>query len=196
LSETQGVSHAPHISGLLFVARLEYLRRARGADCIARIFEAMPPEARERLRGVEADAWYPFSTLVCFNRAAARVLGGAPDLFEELGAASSLLRHEWLGEHAPLVSVHAFLSRVAEEHRRFADFGRGEYRRSAFTEAELSFFDYPETDESFCGAARGYLRAIVERLTGGPVFVEELRCQCRGDDRCAFTIRWTAREKA
>jgi hypothetical protein len=183
----------PHLKGQLFVARLQYLRRAHGAEAIGRVIDALAPEDRERLKGVESDGWYPFATLVRFDKTVARLVETDPGVYERLGEASSRVRNEWLGEHAALVSVHSFLSRAADEHRRFHTFGRGEYRRTGFTQGELSFLEYPEVDLTYCLGARGYLRATVELLTGGPVEVEELSCQCHGDRACRFRLRWTAR---
>ncbi|MBI3932950.1 MAG: hypothetical protein HY317_06010 [Acidobacteria bacterium] len=184
----------PHLSGQMFVARLEFLRREHGAAAINRVLAALAPDDRERLKGLEREGWYPFGLLVRFDRTVARELRpGDPSIFERLGAASSVVRNEWLGEHTSLVNPHAFLSRVAEEHRRFHTFGRGEYRRTGFNEGELAFREYPEVDEIYCRGARGYLRAAVALLTGAAVVVEEQECQCRGDASCLFRIRWAAR---
>lgn len=187
----------PCVTGQMFVARIEYLRQNHGQNAISKVMAALPEEDRERLRGVEASGWYPFRMLVRFDRAVARVVAPTdPGIFERLGSASAQVRNEWLGEHASLVSPHAFLSRVAEEHRRYHTFGRVSYRRTGFTEGELTCAEYPEMDETFCLGARGYLRATVELVTRGPARIEERECQCRGDAHCRFWIQWAHREPA
>jgi hypothetical protein len=140
---------------------------------------------------VSRELWYPFSALALLDAAIARLETPAqPDIFERLGSASARHRTEWLGEHARLFSVHGFLSRVADEHRRFHSFGHAAYRRTGFTEGEIAFSGYPEAYESFCRSSQGYFRAAVELLAGGPVDVVERSCQCRAQPACVFHIRW------
>ncbi len=187
-------SQGPQVSGQLLIARIEYLRQHHGPEGIARVMAALSEEDRERLRSVDTSSWYPFGMLIRFDRAVALLLApGDAAIFERLGAASAQVRNEWLGEHASLVSPHGFLSRVAEEHGRFHTFGRVQYRRTGFTEGELSFAEYPEKDPTYCLGAIGYLKRSIEVLTGGPVRIEELECQCRGEIRCLFSIQWTQR---
>lgn len=188
--------NGPHLKGQLFAARLDYLRRNHHSDAIAKVLAELPEADRALLKGLDREGWYPFGTLVRFDRTVARLLApGDPGIFDRLGAASSRVRNEWLGEHASLISPHAFLSLVAEEHQRFHTFGRASYVRTGFTEGEIAFSEYPELDETYCLGARGYIRATVELLTNAPASVEERRCQCRGDDACAFWVHWTARSE-
>lgn len=180
-----------HIKGQLFLARLEYLRQNHGAGAVDEILDRLPDGAGERLRGVDREAWYPFSALVQLDLAiAALEVPGTVDIFERLGSASARHRTEWLGEHVRLFSVHGFLSRVADEHRRFHSFGHAAYRRTGFTEGEIAFSGYPEAYEVFCRASKGFFRAAVEFLAGGPAEVVERTCQCRAQPACVFSIRW------
>src|SRR5262249_18492233 len=149
------------------------------------------PVEQVRLEAVDGQAWYPFATLVHLDRAiASRLAPGDPAIFDRLGAASARHRGEWLQDHAQLVRVPTYLSRVADDHRRFQTFGRAVYKRQGFTGGELSFSKYPELDESYCLSAMGYLRASVEILTDGPVQAEERQCQRRGDPACVFSFHW------
>jgi uncharacterized protein (TIGR02265 family) len=180
------------LSGQFFVARIEYLRRSHGAEGVRRVLEGLAESDQAQLRGVDAKAWYSFGTLVRFDRMVARLLApGDPTIYDRLGAACSRFRNEWIGPHAALVSPHAFLSRVADEHRRFHDFGRADYRRAGFTSGAIAFSEFPELDEVFCQGMRGFLRASLELLTAGPVASEESECQARGGPACRFELRWT-----
>jgi predicted hydrocarbon binding protein len=128
---------------------------------------------------------------VRLDRAIADVVaGGDPATFVELGRASARHRTELLGEHVALVSPHAFLSRLAEEHRRFHTFGRAEYRRLGFRRGQIAFSEYPEVDPAYCLTGTGYLQGAVEMLSGGPAQVRELTCQCRGEAACLYDLRW------
>lgn len=185
------------LKGHLFHVRFEYVREYYGYDALAAVLAALPPEERQRLEGLERDAWYPFRSLNALDRCIAqRLAPGDPGLFERLGAMSARHRADLLGEHARLINVHGFLSRLADEHGEHATFGRVEYRRLGFTEGELSASGFPEPDEVYCRGSRGYLRAAVELLTGGPVDVFEVACQCDGQPACVFRLKWPRAEGA
>lgn len=180
-----------HMKGQIFLARLEYLREAHGSEGLQRVLASLPAQDRERLAGVDREAWYPFAMLLRLDRAIGLVLApGDPAIYERLGEASSRHRVEWLGEHARLVSVHGFLSRVADEHARFHTFGKAAYRRTGFTEGEIRYSDYPELEDIWCRASTGYFKGAIEFLTGGPATVRETKCQCRGDEACLFQMNW------
>jgi hypothetical protein len=184
----------PHLHGQIVVARFEYLKREHGAGAIARVLEALPAEDRTALGGVDRTIWYPFGMLIRLDRAIAGVIGKDDSLiYERLGEASAQERTLWLGEHAALVNVHGFLARMAEEHRRFHNFGRAEYRRINFSVGEISFSDYPENDPIYCLSAKGYMRRSIEYLTGGSASAEERYCQNKGDVACVWSLRWSAR---
>ncbi len=181
----------PRIRGQIFTARVEFLRQAHGGDALQALLADLPPADREALRGVDREAWYPFATLMRFDRLICeRLYGGDPAAYETLGAASARHRTEWLGEHATLVNPHGFFARVAEDHSRFHDFGTAAYRRTGFTEGELSFAGYAKPDDVFCRSSVGYFRGVIEYLTRVPGIVEEIDCQCHGRPVCRFRLRW------
>jgi len=181
----------PRLRGQLFLACLGYIKDQHGADGLQAVLADLGESDGALIRAVERDGWYPFGALNRLAESAARVVAsGDQSIFERLGAASARDRTEWLGPDARLYSVHGFLSRVAEEHRRFHDFGEAVYFRGGFHDGALAFSAYPEVHPSFCRASVGYFRSAVEFLTGGPVAVEETECQCRRDPACRFFIRW------
>ena len=187
----------PQIKGQLLVARLEHLRAAFGSSAIGRLLERLAWSDAELMRDVSRERWYPFGLLHRVDEAIARELApDDPEIYEHLGWASAHHRTEWLGEQAALVSVHGFLARAAEDHRRFHSFGRAEYRRQGFTSGELHYAGYPESYTSFCRASRGYFLGVIELLTGQPGEVEEPECQCRRDPACLFVLRWKSRPAA
>jgi uncharacterized protein (TIGR02265 family) len=184
----------PHIKGQLFQARFAWLKETHGSQSIERVLQALSEDDRKRLRGIERETWYPFATFIRFDEAIARLLEPDDDLiYEHLGVASARHRTEWLGDHARLVSVHGFLSRAAEDHRRFHSFGAAVYRRTGFNEGELEYTGYPEAYDVFCRSSRGFFQSAVEQLTGSTVTVEERQCQVRGDRCCLFWIHWGTR---
>jgi predicted hydrocarbon binding protein len=179
------------VKGQLLIARFDYLREAHDMHAVARVLDSLSPEDRDRVRGLVRDRWYPFALLLRLDHALVQVIaGGDQAFFEELGRASARHRTEWLGEHAALVNVHAFLSRVADEHRRFHDFGRAAYRRTGFHSSDMTFCEYPELDPAFCLASRGYFLGVLELLLGRPGEVHEVACQCAGDPACVFRLDW------
>jgi hypothetical protein len=64
------------------------------------------------------------------------------------------------------------------------------YRRLGFNEGEVRAFGFPESDEVYCRGSRGFLRAAVELLTGGPVELREGMCQCRRQPSCLYRLAW------
>jgi V4R domain len=190
-------SGGPSLKGRFFQVRFEYVREYYGYDALAQVMAALPAEERRLLQGLDRDAWYPFRSLNVLDRCIASQLApDDPGLFERLGAVSARHRADLLGEHARLVNVHGFLSRLADEHDQFATFGRVQYRRLGFTEGEIRASGFPEVDEVYCRGSRGYLRAAVELLTGGPVEVHETACQCRGQPFCIYRLKWPRAEGA
>lgn len=187
-----GSRSAPHIRGELLLARFAFVREVHGSEALRTLLAVLPPEDQRRLEGVSGQLWYPFRLLNDFDRAiGAKLAPGDPRIFERLGAASARQRTMALEDVAALVSVHGFLTRTAEEHRRFHSFGRAEYRRIGFEHGEISYSEYPEPDVVYCQGGLGYLRAAVEMLAGSPVAAAERECQCRGDRSCVFTLQWT-----
>jgi uncharacterized protein (TIGR02265 family) len=181
----------PHVRGLLFLGRFEYVRREHGPGMVEEVLQALDEPDRSAVRGVDRREWYPFGTLVRLDRAIARLTAPGDDaVYERLGAASARHRTEWLGADARLYSVHGVLSRVAEQHPRLHSFGAAAYHRRGFTEGELSISWCPEIEGTFCRATLGYLRGAVELLTGARATVEERACQCRADAACAYWIAW------
>src|SRR4029450_4704974 len=159
----------PHLKGRFFQARFDYVREYYGYEALAGVVAALPGEERERFADLDRDAWYPFRSLNALAPLIARRLAPEdPGLFERLGAMSARYRTDLLGEHARLINVHGFLARLADEHERFHTFGHMSYRRLGFVEGEIRASDFPEKDEVSCRGSRGYLRAAVELLTGGP----------------------------
>jgi hypothetical protein len=187
----------PCLKGHFFHVRFEYVREYYGYDALAAVMAALPPEERERFEGLDRDAWYPFRSLNALDRCIARQLApDDPGLFERLGAMSARHRADLLGEHARLVNVHGFLARLADEHEVYATFGRVAYHRLGFTEGELRMSGFPEVDWVYCRGSRGYLRAAVELLTGGPVDVVEVACQCDAQPACVYRLKWPRTEGA
>jgi hypothetical protein len=181
----------PHLKGRFFQVRLDYVREYYGYEALAELMAALPGRERVLLEALDKDNWYPFRSLNALDRLIAEMLApNDPGLFERLGAMSARHRAELLGPHARLVNVHAFLSRLAEEHPQQHDFGRMTYRRLGFNEGEVRAFDFPESDEVYCRGSRGFLRAAVELLTGGPVELREGMCQCRRQPSCLYRLSW------
>ena len=180
-----------HVKGQLLIARFDYLRETHDTNVVAQVLDSLAAADRDQVLGLARGRWYPFALLMRLDHTLAHVLAG-DDLafFEELGRASARHRTEWLGEHAALVNVHAFLSRMAEEHRSFHDFGRAVYRRTGFHSSDMTFSEYPELDQAFCLSSRGYLMGVLELLTGRPGEVNEKACQCAGDSACVFHLDW------
>jgi hypothetical protein len=181
----------PFIRGHYLVSRVEYLRRRHAPDGIARVLARLAPSDCEYLQELAPVAWYPFALLDRLDRAIGEEFApGDPSLYEELGSWSARQHTTWLGDDAAHVSVHAFLSRLAEGHRRYHSFGGAQYVRQGFNGGELCCYDYPRPEITFCRSAVGFLRHCIRILSGPGVQVQETGCQCRGEPACIFVMRW------
>src|SRR5262245_46045058 len=191
MTEPDDDAAQPKLSGLIVAARFEYLRNTHGSESVRRVLEALAPEERAQIAGVERDASYPFATLLALDRTIAAVLTDLGEaVYDRLGETVARLHSEWLGEHKSLVSPHAFLSRLADDHHRLHNFGRASYRRVGFNEAEISYARYPGADPIYCRSGRAFLRASIELLMGPGIRLDEALCQCRGDAACVYAITW------
>lgn len=179
--------------GEIVVSRFEYLKRFHGNEAIKQVLDALPETDRRAFKGFDREAWYPFEAVIRLDeKIGAMFANGDPAIYERLGELSAESRTVWLGEHASLVSVHAFLGRTAETHRRLHSFGKAEYHRIGFGEGELRISGYPNPSAVYCRSAIGYLRGSLERLTGHPATVEERSCQTSGAEACVFAMRWSS----
>src|SRR5687767_11082365 len=120
MSDGPGPGHGrpegPHVRGQMILARLEYVLQKFGPPAVETVMQAMPAEEAASLRGIDRERWYPFATLIALDHAIAKTVhDGDALVYESLGLASARHRTEWMGVHARLVSVHTFLSRVADD---------------------------------------------------------------------------------
>jgi predicted hydrocarbon binding protein len=181
------------VRGPLLQSRFEWLRRHHGAEAVGRVMGELPGAHREALTGVERDGWYPFASYVALEETIVRVFGhGNPRLGEELGADAARTRFVWLRGEAPYISVHSLLSRAADDHHFFYDFGESRYTRRGFTSGEMDLVGFAETSPTFCSSFRGYLLAITRLIGAVDPTVVETECQADGAPRCAFRIRWVS----
>jgi predicted hydrocarbon binding protein len=180
----------PRIRGQIFESRILWVRDHEGPASVQTVMEALTPEDRKAIRGLERGGWYPLSLFLRMEQAMVVTLGGGdPVLLERMGEGSARRRTEWLKEHGSLVSVHGLLARIAEEHRHFLTFGRATYQRLGFHTGEIVFSEYPEPSLQLCRSARGYLRGAVEAVAGTAAAVETT-CQCQGAPACTFRLSW------
>jgi hypothetical protein len=182
---------AARVRGHIVAARFEYLERHHGRDAVATITAELSARDRACFKDLQRVGWYPLAALARLDRAIERRWSMThPNVIERLGEASALNWTEWAGTAAGLISVHAFLSLVAERHREMHSFGRAAYTRLGFSEGELSYSDYPEIDDVWCRSAIGFLRGAIVAVGGRCVRSEERLCQRRAAPACVFHMHW------
>jgi acetyl esterase/lipase len=183
----------PHVRGPVLQSRFEWVRRRHGAESVGRVLDGLSARDRRVLEGVERDGWYPLSTFLHLEALLVRMYGhGEPALAEALGADSARTRLEWLRAEAALISVHALLTRTAEDFPIFFDFGDARYARRAFTAGAFELSGFPHASPLFCRSYRGYLTETIRLHGAVDPLVDEEACQARGDERCVFVVRWLA----
>lgn len=136
-------------------------------------------------------AWYPFRAVVEVDRAIAEAVGGdAADVVRELGRHSARVNLGTSYKVYTRPEPHEFFESAARLHQQFMDFGRAVYERTGASSCRLAMDSYPCYSPVFCLSAAGYYEQATVLQGPARAEVRELECQCTGDARCLFDIRW------
>ena len=75
-------------------------------------------------------------------------------------------------------------------HRQFQDFGDCEYEHTSGTDGRINIRNAVCYSPAYCSSEAGYLEQVIAAHGGTAARVTESACQCAGDDRCTFELRW------
>ncbi|MFY9558084.1 MAG: hypothetical protein WAV20_07415 [Blastocatellia bacterium] len=193
MSSPQPSYSGMHVKGGLLRARFLFVILNHGADVWARVVASLPEEARESLKEIAIDNWYPLETLDVVDRAIAELLGDGDkedEVFDRLGefsATSSLS-----GPYSSLINpdIHSFLSQSAMLHHGYQDFGTASYAPLSETTGLLTIKYDKAPPASFCTSGSSYFRHAVELCGARSARVTHTCCRARGDAVCEFYFTW------
>ena len=179
-----------HVKGGMVRAHMDWVREYHGEAALERALDRLRMPVRRELETAVATTWCSFDALIALDRAIQDCFGRGRDLMRELGRYSA---HRNLSTTYRLFlrsDVHEFFHRSALLHTQFQDFGRVESHRLGATRCELRHTGARCFSPLYCASALGYYEQVVIMHGAKNVTVEEVLCQCRGDEACIFRLCW------
>jgi len=174
--------------GTALIQLVRFLRSQR-----ERAAEVLPPELQPYLEeSVLASSWYPEAHLIGLLRAAAGLVGGDRDeTLREFGRISARHHLEGIYSHLrlqedPLAFPRRAFALWSAQH----DSGRLRLDMKGDGEADLRVEGYAAPSPEMCLVLSGYLTEVFAESALGEPRLEKQACCNRGDDVCAWSVRW------
>ena len=179
------------VKGAMVRAHLQFVRDRLGEPALARTLSALPSAVAAELHGVLASTWCAFESLIALDRTIARVAGrDERELLRELGRYSAQINLSTIYRAFHRDDIHEFFRNSAMLNRQFQDFGDCEYEPVGKTQGRISVRNAICYSPAYCTSEAGYLEQVIATHGGTAANVVESACQCQGDDRCTFELRW------
>ena len=179
------------VKGAMVRAHLQFVRDRLGEPALAQTLKALPPAVAHEIQGLLASTWCTFESLVALDRSIARVAGrDEQELMRELGRYSAQVNLSTIYRAFHRDDIHEFFRNSATLHRQFQDFGDCEYAHVGATHCRISVRNAVCYSPAYCASEAGYLEQVIAAHGGTAASVTESACQCAGDDRCTFELRW------
>ena len=179
------------VKGAMVRAHLQFVKDRLGDAMLAKTFDALPPAVSAEVNGILPSTWCSFESLIALDRTIARVAGrDQRDLMRELGRYSAEINLSTVYRAFHREDIHGFFRHSATLHRQFQDFGTCVYEPLGDGYARISIRDAVCYSPSYCSSEIGYLEQVITSHGGTSAAVTESACQCAGDDRCTFELRW------
>lgn len=179
------------VKGTMVRAHLQFVRDRLGEDALARTLAALPPSAAAEVNGILVSTWCSFESLVALDLTIAKVAErDERDLMRELGRYSAQINLSGVYRAFHRDDIHEFFRHSATLHRQFQDFGTCEYEQLGDTHGRISIRNANCYSPTYCASETGYLEQVIATHGGTSATIKEIACQCAGDDRCTFELKW------
>jgi uncharacterized protein (TIGR02265 family) len=179
------------VKGVMVRAHLQFVRDRLGEPALELTMKALPAAVAAEVQGILASTWCAFESLVVLDRTIARVAGREEDeLMHELGRHSAQINLSTVYRAFHRDDIHEFFRNSAMLHRQFQDFGDCVYENIGKTHGKISVRNAVCYSTAYCSSEAGYLEQVIAAHGGTSAKVTEPACQCAGDDRCTFELRW------
>jgi len=181
-----------HVKGSMVRAHLQFVRDRLGEPLLTRTLESLPPAVVNEVQAILTSTWCSFESLILLDRAIARTAGrDERDLMRELGRHSAQINLSTIYRAFHRDDLYDFFHNSATLHRQFQDFGDCHYVRVGAGHCRITIRNAACYSPAYCASEAGYLEQVIETHGGKSVSVTESTCQCAGDDRCTFELRWS-----
>lgn len=178
--------------GTVFESTRMFTQQHYGADAVARVLAELPDEDRKLLADVQAIGWYPVEPILRYHHALDRVFGRgdlavctAAGRFSATWSMNTILK-----VFVRFKSPSWLVDKATRVWARYHDTGRWEVTGEGPQRVTGELVEYAVRDLAFCARLRGWLQGAIEATGGKNASVTELRCACRGHDRCVFEMSW------
>ena len=179
------------VKGVMVRAHLQFVRDRLGEAALASTMTALPPAAVAEVQGILASVWCSFESLIVLDRTIARVARrDERELMHDLGRHSAQINLSTVYSAFHRDDIHDFFRNSARLHRQFQDFGDCKYEPLGKTQGRISVSNAVCYSPVYCESEAGYLEQVIATHNGTAASVTESACQCAGDDRCTFELRW------
>jgi uncharacterized protein (TIGR02265 family) len=179
------------VKGVMVRAHLQFVRDRLGEQALEATMKALPAPVAAEVEGILASTWCAFQSLVVLDRTIARVARREEhDLMHELGRYSAQINLSTVYRAFHRDDIHEFFRNSAMLHRQFQDFGDCLYEPVGKTHGRISVRNAVCYSPAYCSSEAGYLEQVIATHGGTSAKVSESACQCAGDDRCTFELRW------
>lgn len=179
------------VKGAMVRAHMQFVRDRLGEPALAHTLSILPPAVAAEVHGALASTWCAFESLIVLDRTIARVASrDERDLVRELGRYSAQINLSTIYRAFHRDDIHEFFRNSAMLNRQFQDFGDCEYEAVGKTQGRISIRNAVCYSPAYCTSETGYLEQVIATHGGTAASVTESTCQCAGDDRCTFELRW------
>jgi predicted hydrocarbon binding protein len=179
------------VKGAMVRAHLQFVRDRFGEPALAATLKELPASVAAEVQGLLSSTWCSFESLIVLDRTIARVVGrDERELMRELGRHSAQVNLSTIYRAFHRDDIHEFFRNSAMLHRQFQDFGDCEYELVGKTHCRITIRNAVSYSSVYCSSETGYLEQVIATHGGTAPSVTESACQCMGDDRCTFELRW------
>jgi predicted hydrocarbon binding protein len=179
------------VKGSMVRAHLQYVREKLGEPTLAAVLKSLPPAVATEVQGVLASTWCALESLVLLDRAIARAAGrDEREMMRELGRYSAQINLSTVYRAFNRDDIHEFFRNSAMLHRQFQDFGDCVYEQVGPTHSRITIRNSACYSPAYCSSEAGYLEQVIATHGGHDAAITEPVCQCAGQDRCTFELRW------
>ncbi len=191
LQTARETTTAGRVKGSVVRAHVQWVRDYFGDRVMARVLSVMPPAAAVEANGTVDAAWCSFETLMHLDGAILEVCGARDaQLARELGRYTAHVTLTASSRSFRPEDIHRFCRCSAVADALLQERGALSYEEVTDRHGRIIVSGTRAVSPLFCMGVSGYYEQILTAHGGREVSVVEPTCQCRGEDACAFELRW------